>query len=129
MPACPFGNHRLVLGVTAACERCANDLTAYASLQDMPVMFYNRARHLWDAGDLAGAVSWLQAALYLRRSFPEAYWLWAAIELRKGNLDRGRHYLTIAKQLRAPVDVKWLDSPASVDGPSTCPEPPAPPSV
>jgi hypothetical protein len=112
MPACPYGNHRLVIGSNAACERRGNDLRVYAALEQMPLAFYNRARRLWDAGDLRGRLpGYRPRCISVGRSLPEAYWLLAAIESKKGNLDRGRHYLTVAKQLRAPADPEWLDSP------------------
>jgi tetratricopeptide (TPR) repeat protein len=106
MAACPYGPHRLTLTPDLGCRRCGGDLRLYAALRDLPVLRYNRARRLWDEGELDAAASWLRAALELREELAEAHHLLAAVEIRRGRSDEAGKHLRRAHELGAEVELE-----------------------
>jgi hypothetical protein len=92
------------------CKHCGEDLRLYASSRDLPVALYNRARQLWDAGDLPGAAAWLEVALQLRTDLAEAHWLLGAIAARRGDLPEARSRLGLAVEFGAELDPCWLEA-------------------
>lgn len=111
MPTCPFlPSHRMVLDAVGTCQRCGNVLPLLAELQALPVRYFNRARRLWETPDWSQGSVWLTAAVHLRPDFAEAYWLLAAIAARHGQAEMAAHHLNVARKLRAPVDLAWLET-------------------
>ena len=115
MAVCPYsksshGTHRLVNAGDGRCGRCGGEVPAIAAVYGAAATLFNAARACWDVGNLAGAETYLESALQLRRDFPEAIWLRAAIRARQGDLEQARSLLELAARLKAPVSLDWLNT-------------------
>jgi uncharacterized membrane-anchored protein len=108
MPVCPYENHRLRLSADRNCQRCGNDLTLYAGIQEAAISCFNEARRLWDEDNIGNARAWTEMALRLNSTFPEALWLMAAILARDGSPGAARAMLKQAQSLGAKVDPDWI---------------------
>jgi hypothetical protein len=84
-------------------------------MRDLPVVFYNEARRLWDSADYDTAATWLQAALKLRADFAEAHWLLGVVEATQGRLKNAKYHLSYAQDLGADVDPDWVPTTAAVE--------------
>jgi hypothetical protein len=113
MPVCPYGDHRLRLAADGSCQRCGNDLALYGALNELAISCYNESRRLWDAADLSNAAAWVELALRLHESFPQAHWLMAAILAAEGSFDLARERLERARVLGANADPGWVRSNAT----------------
>jgi tetratricopeptide (TPR) repeat protein len=117
MPACPYAPHRLALGEDLHCRHCGGDLRLYAALQGLPIVFYNRARTLWDQASFEEARGWLAAALALRPDLREAHWLLGAVEATLGREEPALRHLRRARELGAEIDPEGLLVAAKPHGP------------
>ncbi len=104
MPACPHGPHRMNLADDLSCRRCGGDLRLYATLRDLPVVYYNQGRKAWDEDDLEAAARWLHAALAIRGELAEAHWILGLIEARHNRPEEAWRRLDRARELGARVD-------------------------
>jgi hypothetical protein len=109
MARCPYAPHRLVLGDRGSCGRCGGDVRLYAALRWLPELLFNDAHRLLEQGEAEAAAAVLQRVLGLRADFPEAHWLMAVVEHRRGRMEEARLSLERAHSLGAKVQISWLD--------------------
>jgi hypothetical protein len=99
----------LIPSSNGVCGRCGRDVRLYTTLQCLPGRLYNDAHRLLREGEQEAAASLVQHALALREEFPEAHWLLAVIEMRRGRTVHARRSLARAHALGADVDLLWLE--------------------
>lgn len=109
MARCPYAPHRLVLGDQGSCGRCGRDVRLYAALRWLPELLFNDAHRLLEQGEGEAAAAVLQRVLGLRADFPEAHWLMAVVDHRRGCMEEARLSLERAHSLGAKVQMSWLD--------------------
>jgi tetratricopeptide (TPR) repeat protein len=112
MARCPYDAHRLKDTAGGVCGRCGGDVRLYAALRWLPELLFNNAHRLLEEGQVEAAAALLQRVFELRTDFPDAYWLMAVIEARRGQRETARQLLEVALEQGAKVDPAWLDAPA-----------------
>lgn len=99
MYSCPECSNEVQDQLTR-CPSCERDLTAIATMNELPDVLFNKALAALKNGDLTSAVNCAGAAIQFRMTDPELWMLQGHAALRLGALDLARNCFQMVKVMK-----------------------------